>query len=122
MRTRIPSSFLLALVLALPAHAGPLLVTPSLRISSNGELECWVTNVSAKKTVEVAVSIRSFTGTVLADGGDDVPPLTANGLTSDSTQARFCVVEVLKGGKKNVRVTLLAMEDGVPAASVSADR
>jgi hypothetical protein len=110
------------LLLPTPSFAASPIVTPSIPNSANGSLACWVVNASAAKTLEIEVEIRSFNGTVLESGEGLVEPLAANALTSDNAQARFCVVRVLRGGKKNAIVSLVATEDGSPVAVVQANR
>lgn len=114
--------FLVSALAAASSGAASELVTPALQPSATGELACWVVNTSKSKTLEIEVEIRSFTGAVAQSGGGTVDPGAANGLATDDDQARFCVVRVIRGGKKNARVSLLAREAGATVAAVQAGR
>ena len=122
MRTLITTTLGALLLAANPAVAAPPIVTPAIQNSATGTLSCWVVNASASKTIAVSAEIRTFTGTVVESGEVEIPPLEANGIVSSSSQARFCVVRVLRGGRKNAVVSLVGLESGSPVAVVQANR
>lgn len=122
-RLAVLVSALFVLAFATDAEAGPKIVTPYLLPPSDGHLRCGVTNVSDKKEVQVELTIYEFNGGVAAGGGPHPLTLAPNTSTSrivGDDNARVCVVEVVKGGKKNVRVSAAAEDaDLKPLAAVN---
>jgi hypothetical protein len=110
------------LFLARPSQAASPIVTPGIHASAGGTLSCLVVNASDTKTLEVEIAIRSFDGTDVAVGIGTVIPGGANALASSENEARFCIVRVIRGGRKNAIVSLTALEGGVPVAVVAAPR
>lgn len=114
---------LLVLTLALPAapaRAASPLVTPALPPSATGQLTCWVVNTSESKTLEIEIEIRRFSGEIAESATGSVEPGAANALSTDDGLARFCVVRVIRGRKRNALVSLVAHEGGAPTAVVQA--
>ena len=121
MRILIACGVALALsLLAGSASADATIVTPAIRPSSAGTLECWVVNSHPTKQLQVELEIRSFSGTVVESGSGPVVPNGANGITTDADTARFCVVRVTSGSRKNAIVSLVAFDGGVPVSTVVA--
>lgn len=108
-RPTLPSLVLLAL--AGPAVAAPLIVTPAARPPTGGSVRCIVANASPTKTVEIVRTIYSFDGTIPL-GPTTFSLLPNRNATSPPVETiqAHCVVEVTKGGKKNVRVSLEVMD------------
>lgn len=90
---------------AAPWATGPL--TPPL----TGVFACGLANVSTTKTVEFTITFYSFNATVLYTASSQLLPgrNTRYESLSAGTQAH-CVVDVTKGGKKNLRVTGMALD------------
>ncbi len=110
------------LTLAADAAAGPRIVTPRILPPSDGSLICTAVNASAKKSITVQFTIYKVDGTVVSQS--PIPlTLPPNGTESTGTNtdlASHCAVEVLKGGKKNVRVSLYATNSSIaPIAAVA---
>ena len=89
----VPAFFFFAL--ATDAQAGPRIVTPRLLPDENGDLRCAVVNASAKKAVEVEITIYQFDGDV-ADGPTlkTVLPNESAFIWTDDGAARHCAVVV----------------------------
>jgi hypothetical protein len=122
MRFVIPVALISSLFLARPSHAAAPIVTPAIHISPSGTLVCTVVNASESKTLDVEIEIRNFMGVAVDAGSGTVDPGGTNALPSADAEARFCVVRVLSGGRKNAIVSLTALEGGSPVAVVQALR
>jgi hypothetical protein len=107
-----------ALLASPPAYAAKPIVTPVLPPTAAGSLQCWVVNASETKTVEVEIEIRAAAGTIDESGSATIGPGGSNALASMVDGSRYCVVRVTRGGKQNVRVSLVAIEGGAPLAVV----
>jgi hypothetical protein len=95
------------------AQAGPIIATPLLDPPSGGRVSCGVANVSNKKNIRVTITVYDF------NGNDNFGPATIPLLPLRNTQTApftnddrqsHCIVEVIEGGKKNVRVSLMALD------------
>lgn len=119
MHTHLPLALAAGLLLAAPsALAAKTIVTPALPPTNAGSLQCWVINASETKTIEVEIEIRSFTGTVDESGSASIAPGGSNVLGSMVDVSRYCFVRVTRGSAKSLRVSLVAIEGGVPVAVV----
>ena len=109
--TRVP---LIALVFLLgltsPATAAPWATGP-LTPPLTGVFACGLANVSTTKTVEFTITFYRYDATVLYTASSQILPgrNTRYESLSSGTQAH-CVVDVTKGGKKNLRVTGMALD------------
>ena len=103
------------------AYAGPRIVTPRLRPPTDGRLRCTVVNASATRNLDVRITIYKFDGDVaIGPGFGFMFPNASASLSTTINEARHCVVEVVKGGKRNARVALVAEDSSSnPLAAVS---
>lgn len=122
MRFVIGAALASSLLLGAPAYAASAIVTPAIQISAAGTLACWVANASNTNGLEADVEIRAVDGETLVIESVSVAPGGASGISSDDDNARFCVVRVTSGGRKNAIVSLTALQGGVPVAVVAAPR
>ncbi len=108
------------LVLAAEAAAGPRIVTPPLSPLADGRLLCQFANASNKKEVQVRIYWYDLFGnTTVAPAQVSLGPNESAAYSSGNDQVRLCVIEVIKGGKKNVRVSLTAIDaNDIPLAAV----
>ena len=110
----------LVLSFATPAFAGPRIITPGLLPPATGFLTCRVVNASATKTIEIESNIYDFNGTVVAGPSvGQVLPNRSISLSTGDNDARHCVVEVTKGGKRNARVSLYVTNGGIILTAVN---
>lgn len=104
--------YLLILALALyaaPAAAGSVVATPALVPPAGGSLRCVVSNASDKKTITVEYTIYNFSGTsVIGTITSDLAPFENNRNGDPVSVQAACVAKVLKGGSKNLRLSLYA--------------
>lgn len=107
-----------ALLAAPPARAVKPIVTPVLPPTAAGSLQCWVVNASETKTVEVEIEIRADDGGVDESGTATITPGASNVLGSLIDGSRYCVVRVTRGGRQNVRVSLVSVDGGVSVSAV----
>jgi hypothetical protein len=112
MIATITFAALAVLALAVPARAGSLIVTPPLRPPAGGSVQCLVANASATKTVEYTATIYNFDGLVKASTSTTLEPNRNLTTIAGTITQGHCVVEVLRGGKKNVRVSLEMSDAG----------
>ncbi len=114
MPTRLLGTLTIAtvfLLIATPADAGRRIVTPSLFPKADGFVSCRVNNASASKTIDIEVSIYDLNGNITeGPNAASLPPDRNFVINSSDNDARQCVVEVMKGGKKNVRVSLSILD------------
>lgn len=104
-------SLLSVLALASDAAAGPRIVTSRLTPPPDGSLVCAALNASTRKEVQVSIVIYTFDGEVASGPyAVAIPPNQSVAYPTSNDNARHCVVDVLKGGKKNVRVTVEARD------------
>jgi hypothetical protein len=100
----------LVLGLAGAAFAGARISTPGITPPAAGELICRVTNLS-DNLVEFATQIYDFDGqVVLNDASFTLGPKMSNGKGTPNTSARYCIITLLKGKKKEVRVNVEARD------------
>ncbi len=110
----------LFLSFATPAVAVPRIVTPGLVPVSGEFMRCRVVNASAKKTIDIGITIYDFNGNIAAGPiVDSILPNASTNLVTANGSARHCVVEVTKGGKKNARVSLSVTNGGGVVAAVN---
>ena len=105
------------------AYAGPRIVTPRLFPLTDGRLKCTVVNASATRSLEVRITIYNFLGAVsFGPQFASILPNRSTVLSTSNDNARHCVVEVLKGGKRNARVVLVAADSNSnPLVAVSGE-
>jgi hypothetical protein len=107
--------YLLILAVALyatPALAGGVVATPALAPSGGGWLNCLLFNSSEKKTLEVQFELHDHTGAVLYSAGAVTLNPLQNVSSTGVVKQAACVVRVLKGGSKTLRVSLQAVDSG----------
>jgi hypothetical protein len=79
-------------------------------------LECRVVNGSTTKTIEFVRQMFDFNGNVLSNSAGSVitlGPLEASKASTDNPSARYCIVTLLSGSKRKVRVSIsIADSDG----------
>ena len=103
MIARRLATVVLTLGLAAPVLAASRFVTPGLTPPANGSLMCRVTNPT-DAPVEFATEIYDFDGVlVMQDASYVLGPKHANGIGTQDDTARYCVVTLLAGSKRNVR-------------------
>ena len=103
------------------AYAAPRIVTPRLFPPANGFLRCNIVNASATRTLEMRVTIFDFNATAVSGPFDFILlPNESSVLSTNLDNARHCVVEVKKGGKRNARVSLSSVDSNFePIAAVN---
>ena len=114
--------FILAMALyAAPASAGGVVATPSLDPPSGGGLRCVISNASDKKPIEVEWVVYDHSGaSVFGPVNLTLNPLENTENANLVVAQAACVVKVLKGGSKNLRVALYAEDSsGIIVAAVS---
>ncbi len=92
------------------ARAAAEIVTAGLETPDSGALECRVVNASAKKTLVGTIELLNVAGTVIDAISFSLAPRTTRDNNTTNSTARFCVVTVTKGGKKNARVSFYAID------------
>ena len=120
MRFSVVAVLAFVLLAAGQVRAASAIVTPAIQPSDAGVLECWTVNASDTKSLQIRTDIRNVSGTVVTSGSATIAPGAATYWSSSGAQACFCVVNVLSGARKNAIVSLVAIEGGIPVASVAA--
>ena len=113
----------LILTLAGPASAGSkIIVTPRLVPLSDGSLVCGVVNTSDSKSLAFSVSVLGATGALVAGPlFTGLDPLESTELQAVHDGARHCVVRLITGNPKDLRVSLSVLDaGGVTRAALSA--
>ena len=118
---RILSATILMLAISSSAYAGPKLVTGYLTSTAVGFFTCLVTNASATKDVEVTITTYSLTGTMTSGPTDHTILPNSSGFNQlfNFIHGGHCVIEVRKGGKKNVRGHLMIYDADNPNQAIS---
>lgn len=114
-------AFVLApLLLATEVLAGPKIVAPPLPVPPGGDLYCVTANTSDTKTIEYILRIYDLSATMIAEDEQVVGPHETAGRSEPAGDfPSYCTVEVTSGPKKELHVTLNAMDSsGTVQASV----
>jgi hypothetical protein len=120
MKRRMIAAALSFFGLAGTASAGPLIVTPAVRPPAGGSVRCTAANASATQTVRYSRTIYEFDGAVADTATQSLPPNNNRTTAAIPVTQGHCVVEVIKGGKRNVRVSLLILDSGGNVVAVVA--
>ena len=124
MRTlRTLSATILMLAISTSAYAGPKLVTGFLQSEAGGIFVCVVTNASATKDVEVTITTYNLSGSMTSGPSNRTISPNSSGVNQfNGSQFGHCVIEVRKGGKRNVRGQLVVIDTAGQVISVSEAR
>ena len=117
MIRHISTAIVTAALLALATGAGAFtLLSPPIRVSNGGSLECSIYNYSASKTMAVNISIFETNGREVASSN-----VTCNGTNqshcfrvpsdaSENAKALVCRFDVTQVGKSDVRASVLSFD------------
>jgi hypothetical protein len=100
----------LVLAFAGSALAAARIGTPGLTPPTGGNIICRVTNLG-DNPVEFATQVYAFDGSVLTNNqSTTLQAKQSNGVGSSDSSARYCIITLLKGKKKDVRVNVEARD------------
>jgi len=107
MLIRITLATALAVLLSVPAQAGPTLYSSPLRVDGDNEIVCRIRNVGSSDVIVQIAIVRVFDGVEVDVGGEETLAPgrgTARGaLSSAGTSA--CEFRLIKGGRRRVRAS-----------------
>jgi hypothetical protein len=110
MRTSLLIAMPLILALATPVDAGLIFITPGLDAPNDGSLGCRVVNGDLNRPIQFVRRIFGFAGNVVFNPSavaSTLQPGASSISFSTDNDAKYCIVEVISGPRKTVRVTLV---------------
>jgi hypothetical protein len=99
----------LALLIASPAYADTIFITPALAPPNDGQLQCRVVNGSTTKTIEFVLPFFDSSGNVVFNPSGFVStlgPLESTLFSTFDDLARYGIVTLLSESKTKVRVSI----------------